>query len=321
MKISCRAIFSGGIFKNRVMLCAVACLFGFHIPAFAGEAIKAGPWKAWVSSTLVGDPQKHAPDFRYDVHRQGPDDKDSTILYSETSNRGLTIRLNDDGTVLIQGMRGMRLIFTDRRELPLTLPIPKYSTDPMMNACIEKYAFVGDVLVYSRPYPGHALIGFVRIDATNGRLQENRLSLDVDDERTQQIARAACMEWDRGLFRAGELVFWTNNGGEKDIRGKIQNEKKPWQVRKVNVLDLNLNKVKDAAEVPPEALRSYKKELMDFIEKDRGRPEMEAWAVSVLGQVGTKSDVERLERLLNSCEYDPLRVHYAAAIKAVSSRQ
>ena len=152
----------------------------------------AGGWVAAVEKEHVGPPGARAPRFRQRVVRQGPGDPQPVVLYEQTSTGSVRIHLRDDGLLLIQPV-GLppRLHFPDSKEpVELELPPPQQWQYPFSpDTKIGTTWFLDDCLLYSRmAYPGHLLIGYVRIDAAE------RASATFQQEFCRQLGR---MWWPR----------------------------------------------------------------------------------------------------------------------------
>jgi hypothetical protein len=280
------------------------------------QEIVAGKWKVWVTLTLADDPRTQAPAYDRIVYRQGPNDIQPSVLFRETTNRAVLIWLREDGTTIIEGGDTPRplLSFPYKQPIEITLPGPakwEYPFPP--DVTIGKMWFMDDLVVYSRnPGPKKTLIGFFRIDTANHRVVDNKVSLEVAEERPDP-AGAAEIRYGAPLFRVGDFVFWVNEGGNTAAS-------EPWRERKVRALDLKANTVIDANDVPREVLREHKAKLLDYLEKTDhySRKEMEAWFLSMIGEVGTKDDLGRLTAM--EAKVHSKKALYTKAVAAISAR-
>lgn len=269
---------------------------------------KAGKWLATVEATPVGPAGGRAAAFRQRVFRQGPHDKQPVLLYEQTSTGRVGIRLRDDGLLLVQpvGPRP-RLYFPDSKEpVELDLPPPRGLDKDSAYTDAGTTWFLDDCLFYSRmAAPGHLLIGFVRMDAKEKAVAETRLCLEVV-AKEQAVAYAAVVM--PVVFRAGDYVFWVNTGYHNAFYPDAVTGE--WKARKMRALSLRTSAPVDPDRVPEEVLRQNKDRLWGLVEEQAHNrsPELEVWAVGVLGRIGGPKDAERLRALSRTIQETTIEV-------------
>jgi hypothetical protein len=207
----------------------------------------------------------------------------------------------------------------------LVLAAPRkwtYASDPSTEA--GNTWFLDDCLFYDREaFPGHRLIGFVRIDAAKKKLGESKLCYEVV-EKQQAVGYAAAVL--PVLFRIGDYVLWVNQGYDNSwypdvVRGE-------WKSRRIRAIDLKTGEPTDSEKVPEELLRTNKDRLWKFVESQAHNraPELEIWAVAAISRVGDAADAVRLTVLSRSIdgnvnEAGPVRKAYDTAVKTLESRK
>ncbi len=290
----------------------------------------AGRWIAIVESEPADCLRCRAIPYHQRVFRQGPGDRDSVLLYERTSAGPLDIRLREDGALLV--LPGAVLFFpTSVAPVVLHLPPPRKwrgPGEPYSTLEVDTTWFVGDFLFYSRlATPGHRLMGFLRIDSTTRTLAESTLCLEVaeDEQTVAEAARPMPI-----VFRVADHVLWVNEGYYNDWYPELV--KGEWKSRKVRALSLKTGRLVDP-DTLLEAVRQNKEQVLDFLEKQAHNrsPELEIWAVGLLGRCGEPADADRLEALSRSVKHTHMEtapnrigsaeesVHaaYAAALDAV----
>jgi hypothetical protein len=284
------------------------------------EKSEAGGWTAWVESTLADDPRKQAPAFNHVVYRQGPKDEIPLAIYQRTDNRGLRVWLRDDGMAAIQGCLLSHPVLAHHGSEPnsIILPLPtKWDRAFPPYGSIGRLWFLEDVVLYSRyAYPGHTLIGFFRINPVDGEVTENVLTLEVV-ERQQEPAHAAAIAddaWKEPLFRAGNSVFWKNEGS-RHAAGE-------WRERKLWALSLRDNHLVEVSYADPKLQRQHMVEIVEYLERIHNQNiVLETWAVSVAALIGTMDDINRLTELSASSAQPSIATLYTRAVETILDRQ
>jgi len=273
-----------------------------------GSREKAGQWVATVEATPVGLPGGRARVYRQRVFRQGPEDNAPVQLYEQTSTGRIGIRLREDGLLLVQPIGPLpRLYFPGFKEpVELVLPPPRKLAKDSAYTDAGTTWFLDDCLFYSRmAFPGHLLIGFVRLDAKRPAVTEARLCLEVVAQE-QGVAGAAVVM--PVVFRAGDYIWWVNTGYHNVFYpDAIVGE---WKSRKLRALSLKTGAPVDPERVPDAVLAENKERLLRFVEEQAHNrsPELEIWAVGVLARVGGPKDAERLRALSRTVEETTIEV-------------
>lgn len=238
-----------------------------------GPVLRAGQWSAWIKATApdYGQYTPRAICYHQTVFRQGPQDKAPVQLFEEKSTGSVRIFLRNDGLLVVQPVAGEpRLYFPDAEQpLVLLLPPPQKWNKPFSPYTnIDHWGhlfFLDDVLFYGRyPYPGHYLIGFVRLDVEKRRITENRLCVEVATE-SEPDANAAAASFARPApIRVGNYVFWKNVGYRSDYFPDAVTG--TWKQRKTRILDLKTGEVITLERVPTDIIQKHQEMLKEFIE-------------------------------------------------------
>jgi hypothetical protein len=269
---------------------------------------KAGKWLATVEATPVGPAGGRVRAYRQRVFRQGPNDKAPFRLYEQTSTGRVDIRLREDGLLLVQPIGALPRLYFPGSTKPVELTLPQPRNMPKDSAYIDAGTtwFLDDCLFYSRmAFPGHLLIGFVRLDSKRSAVAEARLCLEVVAQEQGVAYAAAVMPV---VFRAGDYVWWVNTGHHNACYpDAVMGE---WKSRKLRALSLKTGAPVDPDRVPEAVLRQNKQRLLRFVEEQAHNrsPELEVWAVGVLARVGGPKDAERLRALSGTVQETTIEV-------------
>ena len=222
-----------------------------------GERV-AGPWKAWVESTLVGDPRARALTHRMEVFRLGPPDRVPLKLYEETSTGHPRLTLREDGMLVVQSSGPPRFYFPGETEARMVSPPApgKLGKAYTPYESLGKSYFLGGVLFYERtPYPSDLMIGFIEVDAGSKSFGRNIAVLEVVDSTGGSESWAASLG-SEPVFANGR-IFWLNRG-QSNIKGM-------WRKRRLWALDLRSGKLMSREQLPADAFENPPKELAELI--------------------------------------------------------
>lgn len=125
-------------------------------------------------------------------------------------------------------------------------------------------SFLGDILFYGR-YPGTGyLIGFVRIDAEQKKVKEQRLCLEFMPEKEPNVnARAASIVSKPAPVRVADYVFWKNQGYDNSwFPDQVQGT---WKRSETRVLNLRNGSLLSLDKIPRAVLREHQEQLSEFI--------------------------------------------------------
>lgn len=199
------------------------------------EQIPTKQWKAWIDSSLAGDPRARALTHHMVVFRQAPGEP-PVKLYEETSTGNPRILLREDGLLVMQSNGPPQFYFPGDTQPRSILPPPPQKLEKVYTPydSLEKMFLFGDTLFYQRtPYPGDLMIGFFQIDAAMKSFPRNISVLEVRNTIGGSETWAASLG-SEPIRRHGHIL-WLNRG-QSNIKGV-------WRDQRLWAADLETGKL------------------------------------------------------------------------------